>query len=442
MQPILPDDSSSTDPNLASLRKHTLMGLGTLALLVGCLGGWMGTTSIAGAVVASGVVSVAGGSKLLQHAEGGIVKEILVRDGDVVRAGEVLIRLDGVVVRSELSIVMSQLRDALARKARLYAESIQSGTLALPALVDDWPADREMSALLDDQVLLYQSRRASLKGQDDQLQQQMVQHNEQVAGLLVQQDAIERQVDLLATDEARFAALLGRGLTESSRVNDIKRLRAEMEGELGRISAAIAATRALVAELEMRRVQLADTFLTEVLHQLGEVTQLTQELFQRRAAAEDRLRRLDILAPADGVVYQMAIHTIGGVVAPGETIMQVVPSGDQLALDVRLSALDVDKVYVGQKVGARFSGLDSRTTPELEATVSSIAPDITRDPNSGAQYYEVRVALGEAEPAKLPPGTSLVPGMPAEVYIQTGDRTVLNYLLAPISDQMSRALRD
>lgn len=442
MQPTVQDNRPVTEAHRASLHRNTILGMGTLALLLAGLGGWVGTTSIAGAVVASGVVSVAGGSKQVQHAEGGIVAEILVHDGDAVQTGDVLLRLDGVVAQSELSIVTSQLRDALARQARLYAESVQSGTIVMPALADDWPADPELSALLGDQARLYQSRQASLEGQDDQLQQQVLQNSEQVAGLLVQQDAIQRQLVLLAADETRLQGLLERGLMESSRVSDVKRARAEMDGELGRINAAIAVARALVAELEMRRSQLTDNFRSNVLEDLGAITQLTQELLERKIAAEDRLRRLAILAPADGVVYQLASRTVGGVVGAGETLMQVVPSEKQLMLEVRLGPLDVEKVYVGQEVRARLSGLDARTTPELAATVSAIAPDLSRDPNSGAQFYEVRVAIGAGEPAKLAAGTTLVPGMPAEVYIQTGDRTVLSYLLAPISDQMSRAFRD
>lgn len=442
---MLPTSSKNKDlpsQNLESLRNQALAGIGTLALLVACLGGWMATTSVAGAVVASGFVSVAGGSKQIQHAEGGIVKEILVRDGDKVKAGDVLVRLDSVVVQSELSIITSQLRDAVARQARLHAESVQSSSLVLPALVADWPPDPELSALLGDQARLYQSRKASLAGQRDQLQQQIVQRNEQISGLLVQQAAITRQADLLASDEVRLQSLLQRGLMESSRVSDIKRSRAEIDGELGQIIATIAATRASVAELELGRDQLTENFQSQVLQELADVSQVTQELLQRKAAASDRLQRLDIRAPVDGVVYQSAVQTIGGVVAAGETIMQVVPGGDQLTLEVRLSPLDVDKVYVGQDVAARFSGLDARTTPELTAKVSSIAPDLTRDPNSGAQFYEVRVSVGPDEPAKLPDNTSLMPGMPTDVYIHTGDRTVLSYLFSPLFDQMSRALRE
>lgn len=442
MPTMLTNHSPLHDSELAGLRRHAWAGLGTVVLLLLGLGGWTATTSIAGAIVAGGTVSVSGGTQLIQHPQGGIVEDILVQDGDTVRVGDVLLRLDGTVLHSELSIVMSQLRDALARRARLHAESVQSATLVLPALVADWPPDPELSALLGDQSRLRQSRQASLEGQQDQLQQQIVQNDEQVAGLLLQQAAIERQLALLETDEARLRALLQQGLMESSRVTEIQRSRAEMEGERGRIGAAIASARALAGELGMRRAQLADNFLTDVLDDLGEVTQLTQELLQRKAVAEDRLRRLDILAPVDGVVYQLAAHTIGGVVATGETIMQVVPGGDQLTLEVKIGAMDVDKVYLGQQVVARFSGFDARSPPELTARVASIAPDLTRDAQTGAQFYEVSVALDASEPAKLPPGTSLVPGMPAEVYIQTGDRTVLSYLFRPISDQMSRALRD
>jgi HlyD family secretion protein len=442
MMSTLPERKNLQAHNLASLRSHAWAGIGTLALLLTCVGGWMGTTSIAGAVVASGFVSVAGGSKQIQHAEGGIVKEIVVRDGDVVKAGDVLVRLDDVVVQSELSIVTSQLRDALARQGRLYAESVQSDSIVLPALAIDWPADPELSALLGDQARLYESRKASLAGQKDQLQQQILQRNEQISGLLVQQAALTRQASLLSADEQRLLSLLQRGLMESSRVSEIQRSRAEVDGASGQITALIAATRASVAELELGHVQLTENFQTQVLQELADVRQLTQELLQRRAAASDRLQRLEIRSPVDGMVYQSAVHTVGGVVSAGDTIMEVVPGGNQLTLEVRLSPLDVDKVYVGQGVAARFSGLDPRDTPELSATVSSIAPDLTRDPGSGAQFYEVRVAVGPSEPAKLPDDTTLVPGMPTDVYIYTGDRTVLSYLFSPLYDQMSRALRE
>ncbi len=442
MPMLSPASNEPSSYNVRSLRNHALAGLGTLALLVGCVGGWMGTTSVAGAVVASGFVSVAGGSKLIQHPEGGIVREILVQDGDVVRAGDVLVRLDDVAARSEYSIITSQLRDALARQARLSAESVQSDTIVLPPLAADWPVDPELSGLLGDQARLHQSRKASLKGRVDQLAQQVAQQNEQIAGLLTQKEAVQTQLGLLKEDEARLQTLLGQGLTETTRVSDVRRRRAEMEGELGRITASVAAARASIAELEVGRVQLADTFQAEVLQDLAAVSQLTQELLQRRATAEARLQRLEIHAPVDGVVYQSAVQTQGGIVVGGETIMQVVPGGNQQTLDVRLSPLDIDKVFVGQGVSVRFSGLDARTAPELSASVSSIAPDLTREPHSGVQYYGVKVSLNPDEPQKLPANTALIPGMPADVYIQTGDRTVLSYLFAPIADQMNRALRD
>jgi HlyD family secretion protein len=359
-----------------------------------------------------------------------------------VAAGDILLRLDDVVARSEHSIVTSQLRDALARHARLSSESVQSDVIVLPALAADWPLDPELSGLLGDQARLQQSRKASLGGRVDQLKEQIAQHNEQIAGLLTQKDAVQTQAKLLADDEQRLQTLLGQGLTEGTRVSDVRRRRAEMEGELGRLTAAIASTRSSIAELEVGRVQLLDTFQAEVLQELASVSQITQELLQRRATAAARLQRLEIKAPVDGVVYQSAVQTEGGIVGGGETIMQIVPGGNQQTLDVRLSPLDIDKVYVGQGVSVRFSGFDARTVPELTATVSSIAPDLTREPNSGVQYYGIKVSLDPSEAEKLPEKTSLVPGMPADVFIQTGDRTVLSYLFSPIADQMNRALRD
>jgi HlyD family secretion protein len=427
---------------IKSLHKHAVVGLGTLAVLVGCLGGWMATTSIAGAVVAGGVVTVAGGSKLVQHPEGGIVREILVQDGDAVKAGDVLLRLDDVVARTELAIVTSQLRDALARQARLSAESVQSDAIVMPALAADWPVDPELANLLGDQARLHQSRKASLAGRLDQVQQQIVQRNEQISGLLVQEQAVKAQADLLMADEERLQVLLTQGLTESTRVSEVKRARAEAQGELGRISSTIAATRASIAELEVSRVQLADNFQAEVLQELAKVSQVTQELLQRKAAAEARLQRLELRSPVNGEIYQSSVHTVGGIVAPAETLMQIVPEGDQQTLDVRLGPLDIEKVFVGQPVQVAFSGLDVRSTPQLSARVTSIAPDLTQDPATGAQFYQLNVALDANEPEKLPAGTSLVPGMPADVFIQTGDRTVLSYLFGPLAEQMSRALVD
>ncbi|MET3900447.1 HlyD family secretion protein [Devosia sp. UYZn731] len=436
------DTGGLSAPNTRSLRSHSVAAFGVMFLLVGCMGGWAATTSIAGAVIASGVVSVEGGSKRIQHAEGGIVSEILAHNGDMVQAGDVLVRLDGVVAQSELSIVLSQLRDSLARQARLTAESTQSDTIVMPAVAGNWPPDPELSGLLGAQSRLRQSRKASLDGRLDQLQQQIVQQNEQTSGLLVQQDGVRQQLGLLQEDEKRLQNLFAQGLIESSRLNEVMRNRAQMEGELGQTTAQIAEVRSRIAQLEVSRVQTADDFQADVLQDLAKVSQQTSELMQRKVAAEDRLRRLDIRAPIDGMVYMSTVQTVGGIVGSGETIMQIVPGGNQLTFDVRIGPLDIDKVHVGQDVLARLSGLDPRTTPELTAKVNTIAPDLTRDANSGVQFYQVQVGIGPDEPAKLPAGTTLMPGMPAEIFVKIGDRTVLNYLLSPFTDQLGRALRD
>ena len=428
--------------HVESLRQHSIAAAVVLALLIGWLGGWAAMTPIAGAVMASGAISVAGGIKRIQHAEGGIISEILVQNDQEVRAGDVLIRLDPLLARAELSIVMVQLRESLALQARLTAESMEGDSIVLPDIVAGWPPDPELSVLLAAQSRLRQTRQASLAGQLEQIDEQKSQQTTQIEGLLIQRRSIERQIELLSSEAGNLEALLAQGLVENARVNDLVRARTEHEGELGRVIAAIASARSSVAELEISRVRTKDEYQAGVLQQLALARQATQELLQRKAAAEDRLSRLDIRSPTDGTVYQLSVQTVGGIVNPGETLMQIVPAGEHLTLDVRLSPLDIDKAHMGQEVRVRLSGLDPRETPELAATINTIAPDLAQDPVTGAHYYLVQVAVDEDQSGLLPAGLTLTPGMPAEVFIQTGERTVLSYLLSPITDQLSRALRE
>lgn len=411
-------------------------------LLVGCLGGWTAFTPLSGAVVAPGVVSVSGGVQRIQHPEGGIVSEVLVKNDQQVAAGQVLLRLDPLLARTELSIVMAQLREALSRQARLTAEATESDSIVLPDIAAGWPADPELSVLLGSQSRLRQTRKASLTGQLDQIEQQISQQTRQIEGLLTQQTALEEKVALLQSEEDNLVRLREQGLVENSRVNNLALARAENEGELGRVIAAIAAARSSIAEREINKVRTRDDFLATVLQDLAVARQETQQLLQRKATAEDRLNRQEIKSPTDGTVYQLSVQTIGSIANPGETLMQIVPGGDHLTLDVRLSPLDIDKVHVGQEVRVRLSGLDPRETPELIASVNTIAPDLSQDPVTGAHFYLLQVGVYEDQQGKLPDGVVLTPGMPAEIFIQTGQRTVLSYLLAPVTDQLNRALRE
>lgn len=429
------------DP-LRSLRRHAIAGLGAMALFIGLLGGWAGTTEIAGAVVAQGTVVPLEGSKRVQHPEGGVVSAILVKDGDAVEAGQLLVHLDSTTVSANLAVIVSQLSAAFALEARLTAESIGNDGLTLPASLDDWPDRATLDGLLAAQERLRQSRADAQAGLATQLEEQIGQLGEQIAGLQSQQAAVRRQTEILAGEVVDAEALFRDGLMEASRLNASKRELARLEGEAGNLTAEIASARTAIAGSRAKIAENTATFRAGVLEDLRDVGLQIAELLQQKIAAEDRLAKLEIRAPQAGIVHESIVRTVGGVVAAGETLMQVVPHTDRLALEARVSPLDVDKLTVGQAASVRLTGLDARTTPELAASVDSISPDLSRDPATGVAYFSIRMKLSEAELARLPHGQHVTAGMPAEAFLRTADRTVLSYLLGPLAAQLSHAFRE
>jgi HlyD family secretion protein len=413
-----------------------------MAVLVLGIGGWTATTEIAGAVVASGVVVVEGGSKRVQHQEGGIVRRILVRNDDKVAAGQLLVRLDDVAIRADLDVVISQLRDAIGAQARLTAESTDAPTITLPAIAAKWPADPELTSILGEQEKLRQSRSKSLESQTSRLDEQISEKQAQIDGLKAQQAANTDQLDLYRSENSNLGKLYSGGLVGIQRVNEMKRSQAELEGQIGSVAASIASTQASVSELQMQRTQLGIDFRSQVLTDLQAASQSVAELMEKKIAAEDRLARLDIRAPIAGTVHESVVQTVGGVITPGETLMQIVPADDHLLIDARVSPLDIDKLHLGQGVAVKLSGFDVRTTPDLKGDIKAISPDLTRDQASGVQYYVVRVNVADSEQEKLPPGARLVPGMPAEAFIQTGNRTVWSYLVRPFTEALCRTFRE
>jgi HlyD family secretion protein len=428
--------------SMGSLRRHALLGLFIIVLLVGGLGGWAGMTEIAGAVVANGTIVVEGGSRRVQHPEGGVVSKIMVKNDDHVDAGELLVRLDDVSIRANLDVVLSQAREAIAKLARLSAESTGADKLEMPAIAEGWPADPVLSALLESQDNLRRSRKAATDGQVARLNEQISQQERLIEGLQAQQAAGKQQIDMLTTESQNLSKLLTDKLIEASKVNSLKRDLSQAEGEQGRLSAAIASAGASIAELELQRAQVYDDFKSEVLTELQTTNQAVAELMQNKIAAEDRLSRIEIHAPISGTVHESVVQTVGGVVGAGETLMLIVPEEKHLLIETRVNALDVDKVHVDQQVVVRMSGLDTRTTPELNAVIQGISPDLSDDPVTGAQYYAVRVDVPNSELAKLPKGVHLVPGMPAQAFIQTGERTVWSYIMHPIAEQLSHTFRE
>lgn len=425
-----------------SRQRHLLFGLLLVALLVLGLGGWAAIAEISGAVITTGTVAVDGEAKKVQHQEGGIVGEILVKDGDRVETGDVLFRLDETVVKANLQIAQKRLNQMQAQEARLSAEWQQERSIRYPEeLRERARFDPNAEIALDGERALFEARRTALRGRKNQLSEQISQLEQQILGLEVQLAATEESIELISQQLDDFAALLAKRLVNASQVTAIKRERAELVGERGALISQIAQTKEAISEKRIQILQLDEEFLEKVLSELQQVRAQIAELEEQQITAEDRLRRIDIRSPMSGYVHELKVHTVGGVIAPGDVLMLVVPEESELIIETRVSPVDVDQVHSGQTAYVRLSAFDQRTTPELSAEVLSVSPDLTRDEVTGESYYTARLHILEEEMGKLERQV-LIPGMPVEGFIQTKRRSVLSYLIKPLKDQIAHALKE
>jgi HlyD family secretion protein len=432
------DFGTSTDQ---SIRKTMLFGLLLVLFLCAGLGGWAATTKIAGAVVAAGSLVVETNVKKVQHAAGGIVGEILARNGERVEAGAVLVRLDDTITRAGLQIVARSLDELTARRARLEAERDGAEEVGSP---EDWAGreeEPEIERLLAGERNLFELRRAARSGQKMQLKQRIEKMNDEIAGQAAQEEAKRREIDLIKRELVGVQSLWKKKLTSINRVTLLEREAARIEGERAQLSAAIAQAQSRIAETELQIIQIDRDLGSEVGKELREIEGKIGELKERRVAAEDQLKRIEIRAPQDGVVHQSAVHTVGGVVSPGEPIMLIVPEAEKLIAEVRIAPEQIDQVRLSQPVVLRFPSLNQRTTPEINGSVGRVSADTSSDQRTGLSFYTVRVAMTPEEIARLGEVT-LLPGMPVEAMIQTQSRTVLSYLVKPLQDQFARALRE
>ncbi len=434
-----PEQTSSTNADdmlRHTVRNHMLFALLLTIVIIGGIGGWAAFTEISGAVVSSGTIVVESNIKQVQHREGGIVRDIRVKNGDVVEAGDLLIRLDDTVTRANLAVVTKQLTDLTAQELRLAAERDDLQTI-------EWPEQRVAS--LGDvergQQLLLEARQNSKEGRKNQLEEQIRQFNKQTEGLEAQVAAKTSEIELIGEELGDLGGLLDKQLVSKSRVTALRREKARLDGEYGDLIAQIARTREAISERHIQILQIEETYRAEVLENLQEVRSRIAQLEEQKIAAEDELTRVDILAPRNGYVHQLAVHTIGGVIAPGETIMQIVPREDQLIVETQVRPVDIDQMSPGQHARVRFPSFDQRTTPELNAELLTISADLNQDERTGMSFYVARLVIDESELTKLG-DQALVPGMPVETFLQTGDRTVLSYLVKPIRDQIAHALRE
>ena len=390
-------------------------------------------------VVAGGAVVVDSNVKKVQHPTGGVVGEILVKDGARVRQGDVVVRLDATVARANLAMVTKNLDELDARQARLEAERDGAAKVAFPAELAR-AGDPEVLRLRNAEQRLFELRRTARAGQRDQLRQRILQLGEQIEGLELQSKAKAAEISFIKQELGGVQDLWRKNLIPITRLTSLSREETRLEGERGSMIATIAQTKGKITETELQILQIDQDLRSEVAKELREIQAKVGELVERKVAAEDQLKRIDIRAPQDGIVHQLAVHTVGGVVPASEPLMLIVPDADELSIEVRIETQDIDQLRLGQRTVLRLSAFNQRTTPEVNGIVTRIAADLVSDPRTGMSYYPVRVALAPGEGERLE-GLRLVPGMPVECFVQTGDRTVLSHLTKPLSDQVARAFR-
>ncbi|MCH9662193.1 MAG: HlyD family type I secretion periplasmic adaptor subunit [Gammaproteobacteria bacterium] len=424
-----------------SLFAYQVFGYALLAVLVLGFGGWAVFASISGAIIATGQVAVESNTKTLQHLEGGIVSDILISEGDPVYQGQLLMRLDGTETQSRLSIVRGRIDELLAKQARLRAERDGLDEIEFPFEIAYRSVEESVENILSGQKRLFASRQATLVGQKAQLKEKITQLDKEILGLEAQLQAKEAQASLIASELEDLLGLREQGLVSEGRVLALKREAAKIGGERGQHVAQIARIKGQISETRLQIIQLEQEARTEVLNEITDVEAQLTELTEKRVAAEEQLRRIEIRAPHSGQIHQMMVHTIGGVIGPGQQLLQIVPQDDRLVVEARLEPRDIDQIRVRQAAVARFSAFDQRSTPEIKGFVKRIAADLSQDPVTGQQYYAVRIEFDEKEKTRLGKN-ELVPGMPADIFIATGARTPISYLLQPLTDQIARAFRE
>jgi HlyD family secretion protein len=428
-------------PSHQSIKRYVRFGLAVVILLAGGVGGWAAMTEISGAVIAPGFLVVDSHVKDVQHATGGVVGEILARDGDRVRQDQLLLRLDPTMPAANLAVVAKALDQLAGRKARLDAERDGADTINFPRDLLERVDDPEVSETVSGERQHFETRRSARAGQKGQLQQQIAQLQKQIAGYTAQADAKVREIELVETELGGVRELWKKKLISIDRLTGMEREATRLDGERGQLVATLAQAEGRISEIRLQIIQIDLDLSTEVNKELREIDAKAGELVERKVAAEDQLKRIDIRAPQDGIVQQSIAHTVGGVVKPGETIMQVVPDSDSLTVEAKIAPGDIDQLWVGQPASLRFSAFNQRTTPEINGTVERTSPDTTTDQRTGVSYYTVRISTTRAEVARLGE-VKLVPGMPVESFIKTTDRTVMSYFVKPLQDQINRAFRE
>ena len=425
-------------PDAFSMRGRVIWGLIFAVLLVFGVGGWSATAKLSGAIIGSGTVLVDEDLKVIQHVDGGVVREIAVRKGDTVVAGQLLIGLDDVQIRAEQSIIRGQLAELLARQARLTAERDGAEAIAFPADFLAQYAGAELIAsgerqLFASNLVNRQSERQQLGLQADQLRQE-------IGGLKFQQTALVEELALVTTERDRVGPLVAQGLIEAPRLSALDRDIARMLGQQGEIGANLARAQSRITEIELKVISLRQVVQNDAQRELRDIEARIAELRERLGAAEERFSRTQIRSPVDGVINELNVSTLGGVVTPAERLLTIVPTNADLKIEFHLSTRDIDQISIGQAAKLRFSAFNQRTTPEIDGVISRVAAAAQRDPQTGESFYLAQVDVTGDLSALGSRG--LIPGMPVEVFVQTAEQTAIAYFAKPFTDQINRTFKE
>ncbi|WP_167644571.1 HlyD family type I secretion periplasmic adaptor subunit [Mameliella alba] len=426
-----------------SLRMPMIFGIIGLTILVGGFGTWAATTNISGAIVASGQIEVDQNRQVVQHPDGGVVAKILVDEGDTVTEGQVLIRLDPTLLLSELNIIEGQLYEIMSRRARLQAERDAKDEIVFAEeVLSRAVTDPEVAELVEGQRNLFFARRDSVEGEIGQLRKRSDQIADQVIGILAQQEALARQLDLIKEELVNKEELRAQGLVRAPEILALQREEARLAGSVGELKASKAQAEGRITEIDIQILSLQTKRREEAITTLRDLQFRERELAEKRLAIRERLNRLDITAPVGGVIYGLTIFTPRSVIRPADPVLFIVPQDRPLVIAAQVEPIHIDKLFVDQEVSLRFSSLDQRQTPELFGRVVQISADAFEDQNSRVRYYRAEIVLNDGEIDRLPEGAALIPGMPVEAFIRTEDRTPLAYLVKPFTDYFAKAFRE
>lgn len=426
----------------SGLRTKLVAGYLVTALFVFGLLGYSAVAEIRGAVIAPGNMVVEGNIRRIQHQDGGSVAEIYVRNGQHVKAGELLVRLNDTQPRAELGVVMVQLYGQQVRAARLVAERDELPQVQFPPPLASNGFETDAAGMLAVESAFFNARRRARDGEIAQLKERAEQTEQEIEGLSAQLRAVQAQSAVVRDELLGLEKLLAQGLTQLSRINPQRLNLAQLEGQAGDIKAQIARARGRISEINVQIAQIGRQMLNEVSRDLREASEKIADLQERRLAAEAKLRRIEIRAPLNGTVHQLAVFTIGGVLTPGETVMQIVPEGEKLLVESRIDPQFIDQVSVGQEVLIRFSSFDQRNTPELSGHVIFVSADLEQDQRQQIPpYFRARVELDEGEAERIT-DQRITSGLPAELHFRTRQRTIISYFMKPLTDQFARTFRE